>query len=429
MRILAIEIGDGELRAARALRTFGSARLAGVERIPFADASELRAALERLAAWHPQVVVALAPAALVTHRILTLPFGSRRRVAATLPLELLGQLPAAPEDPVIAFEPLAHTEAGTVVLAAAARRAELEASIEPLVAAGLPPARVELAPIAVWSLMPDAAGDAAIVVADGERSALSVRRGGRIVGLRALGTPATEPVALAAEVRWVLAALGGAPPTIVATGADRARIAAALDARPLADVDDACAAVAGAATGGRHGVAFDLGLRPSGASLRRVAALAVVAVALACLDLGLARYDLARRDAALVAAIERTAAEAMPGTRLVAPRAQLEAAVGGAVRQRTRLGGGTTVLEILREVSTRVPPSVSLDLDQLTIEGERLDLRGHAASFDTVDVLRRALASAPFLSDVTADETRATVDGRGVEFRLHAARRPSGASS
>src|SRR5436190_701242 len=132
MRILAIEIGDGELRAARALRTFGSARLAGVERIPFADASE---------------------------------------------------------DPVIAFEPLAHTDAGTVVLAAAARRADLEASIEPLVAAGLPPARVELAPIAVWSLMPDAAGDAAIVVADGERSALSVRRGGRIVGLRALGTP------------------------------------------------------------------------------------------------------------------------------------------------------------------------------------------------------------------------------------------------
>src|SRR5437667_1911253 len=266
-------------------------------------------------------------------------------------------------------------------------------------------------------------------LAGGERSPLSVRRGGRIVGLRALGTPATEPVALAAEVRWVLAALGGAPPTIVATGADRARIAAALDARPLADVDDACAVVAGAAIGGRHGVAFDLGLRPSGTSLRRVAALAAVAVVLACLDLGLARYDLARRDVALVTAIERTAAEAMPGTRLVAPRAQLEAAVGGAVRQRTRLGGGTTVLEILREVSTRVPPSVSLDLDQLTIENERLDLRGHAASFDTVDALRRALASAPFLSDVTADETRATVDGRGVEFRLHAARRPSGASS
>src|SRR5207302_536034 len=55
--------------------------------------------------------------------------------------------------------------------------------------------------------------------------------------------------------------------------------------------------------------------------------------------------------------------------------------------------------------------------------------RGRAASFDTVEALRRALASTPFLTEVTADETRATVDGRGVEFRLRAARRPSGASS
>src|SRR5205823_12477595 len=101
MRILAIEIGDGELRAARALRTFGAARLAGVERIPFADASELRAALERLAAWHPQVVVALAPAALVTHRILTLPFGSRRRVAATPPVQHPGPPHAPTDDPAI----------------------------------------------------------------------------------------------------------------------------------------------------------------------------------------------------------------------------------------------------------------------------------------------------------------------------------------
>src|SRR5439155_8285442 len=165
MRILAIEIGDGELRAARALRTFGSARLAGVERIPFADASELRAALERLAAWHPQVVVALAPAALVTHRILTLPFGSRRRVAATVPLELLGQLPAAPEDPVIAFEPLVRTEAGTVVVAAVARRTDVDAHLEPLVASGLALARLDLAPLPVWGLVPDAAGDAALVLA------------------------------------------------------------------------------------------------------------------------------------------------------------------------------------------------------------------------------------------------------------------------
>ena len=103
--------------------------------------------------------------------------------------------------------------------------------------------------------------------------------------------------------------------------------------------------------------------------------------------------------------------------------------MASALRQRTRLGDGTGVLEVLRELSTRVPTTVGLDLDQLTIDADALDLRGRAASFETVDTLRRTLAATAFLTEVTADETRATVDGRGVEFRLRAARRPGGASS
>src|SRR5881398_3283371 len=399
MRILAIDVGERELRVASAVRAFGAVRLGAVERIAFADRAELSAALERLAASRPQAVVAALPAALVTHRILTLPFRGRHRLAATVPFELLGQLPAAPDDPVIAFERLARTEGGTVVLAAVARRADVDAYLQPLVAAGLAPARVDLAPLPVWNLVPAAAGDTALVLADGERSALSVRRGGRIAGLRALGAAASEPTELAAEVRWALAALGGAPPTIVVTGPDAGPVAAALGAVPLrelasttADIE-ACAVAVGLAAAGRHGVGFEVGAGAPGASLRLVAALGLLALVLGALDLGLVRYDLSRRDAALRAAIARTAGE------------------------------------VLRELSTRVPGTVSLDLDQLTIDGDSLDLRGRAASFDTVEALRRALASTPFLTEVTADETRATVDGRGVEFRLRAARRPSGASS
>ena len=435
MRILAIDVGERELRVASAVRAFGAVRLGAVERIAFADRAELAAALERLAASRPQAIVTALPAALVTHRILTFPFRGRHRLAATVPFELLGQLPAAPDDPVVAFERLARTESGTVVLAAVARRADVDASLEPLVAAGLAPARVDLAPLPVWNLVPAAAGDTALVLADGERSALSVRRGGRIAGLRALAAAASEPTELAAEVQWALAALGGAPPTIVVTGPDAGPVAAALGAVPLreltsttADVEAGAVAV-GLAAAGRQGVAFDVGAGTPGAPLRPVAALALLALVLGALDLGLVRYDLSRRDAALRAAIARTAGEALPGTRLVAPRAQLEAAVASALRQRTRLGDGTSILEVLRELSTRVPGTVSLDLDQLTIDGDSLDLRGRAASFDTVEALRRALASTPFLTEVTADETRATVDGRGVEFRLRAARRPSGASS
>ena len=85
---------------------------------------------------------------------------------------------------------------------------------------------------------------------------------------------------------------------------------------------------------------------------------------------------------------------------------------------------------MLRELSARVPPALRLDVDELAVERDGILLHGRAESFDAVDALRRALAASPLLADVTADETRTTVDGRRVEFRLRAARKPAlGASS
>src|SRR5206468_4138389 len=196
------------------------------------------------------------------------------------------------------------------------------------------------------------------------------RRGGRLAGLRALGASAREPAALAAEVRWSLAALGARSATIVLAGADgepaltRAIAAAGVHVVPLAEA-----------------------ARPGGGE---IAACAVAA--------------------------------ALPGARLAAPRAELDAAVAAATRRATRLGGETGPLEVLRELSARVPPALRLDLDELSIERDGVLLHGRAESFDAVDALRRALSASPLLADVTAGETRTTVDGRGVEFRLRAAR-------
>src|SRR5205823_5804857 len=138
-------------------------------------------------------------------------------------------------------------------------------------------------------------------------------------------------------------------------GPDAGPVAAALGAVPLrelasttADIE-ACAVAVGLAAAGRHGVGFEVGAGAPGASLRLVAALGLLALVLGALDLGLVRYDLSRRDAALRAPIARTAGDALPGP--------------------------------------------------------------------------------PFRTSGTADEQRGTVAGRGVEFRLRAARRPSGASS
>jgi hypothetical protein len=436
-----VDVAPGEVRLAHGTSLLGRVRLLGVERV----AGEPSAALAAAARHRPAMLCAL-PAAAAAHRFLVMPFGDRRRLARTVPMELRGQVAAETEDAAVAFGILGPTAGGTAVLAALARRADLAAHLASLARAGLAPARVELAPLPAWRLLSPAPGEEALVVADGARSALSLRRGGRVAALRALGTTAGEPTTFAAEVRWSLSALGGAPARLVLAGADATpplaqALAAATGVRvvPLAEAASArlprgaplaaCAVAAGLVLGaaGAPSLAFDTGTAPA-APLRRAGALAAAAAVLAVADLGLARHELARRDAALAAAVRAEAGAALPGARLAAPRAELEAALAERTRGRPRHGAGGG-LALLRELSTRVPSSLRLDLDELVIDGEELRLHGRTESFDAVDGLRRALAASPLLADVRADETRTTVDGRRVEFRLRAARRPAGGTA
>src|SRR5262249_60733751 len=125
------------------------------------------------------------------------------------------------------------------------------------------------------------------------------------------------------------------------------------------DLDDPAAGAVGA--GGTAGAAGrkPVGLTLAGTradapgSLRRAAALAALAVGLGGIDVALAHHALARRDAALRTTIAAEAAAALPGTPIVAARAQLEAAAAAALRREVRLGARTSVLDVLRELSER----------------------------------------------------------------------------
>jgi Tfp pilus assembly protein PilN len=134
-------------------------------------------------------------------------------------------------------------------------------------------------------------------------------------------------------------------------------------------------------------------------------------------------WRLARRDAALADAVRATATAALPaGTRVVAPRAQLEAAAAAVAG---RPGTAGDVLSLLRELSTRVPSDVRVDFDELAVEGDVLRLRGRTDRFESIDAVTRALAASASLHDVVAEDSRAAVDGRGVEFGVRATWRPA----
>jgi hypothetical protein len=149
----------------------------------------------------------------------------------------------------------------------------------------------------------------------------------------------------------------------------------------------------------------------------RLRRLAMAAMLLAALDVGLVRLELGRHEHRIRDALRTAAVRGLPGEPIVAPRAQLEAAV--AARHAATPTQGTA-LERLREVSERIPDGLAIDLQRFSLDGERLALGGRAPTFESVDVLRRALVGSARLRDVTTDDVRTTVDGAQVSFRLRA---------
>lgn len=408
MRVLGLDVGDGELRIAHGEQTLAGARVVRVERVPFDGADGLAAALARLDVGRATRIHASVPLQATTHRFVTLPFRDRGRLMRTAPLELLGQLPVEPADVHVATLPLGPCDGGSRLLGVAIQRTVLDAHVSLL-----PSARWQIGAVAV-----PGPADGVLLLADGRHSALVHRQGGRLVGLHALGADARDAGAIAAELRWVLHAWGVPSASLVVAGPD----ATALGELVGESVDAPEYAVARGLVLARERLLLagdDAAVEPGW--WRRAAALAAAAVVLAVVNVVLVHADLRARETALTHAIAATTAVALPGLPPEAARAALEDAA--AARRRVRAGDDTPVLEVLREVSARIPAVLALDLDELTVEPEAVVLHGRCAGFDAVDALRRALAASPLVREVTADETRTTVDGTGVEFRLRALRR------
>jgi len=377
------------------------------------------------------------PLARATHRLLALPFGDERTLAQVVPLEMRGQLPGEPGDVRIGFEVVVRTPTSAQVLALVLRAGDLDAAARAAAETGATVAGLTAAPLALrWLLPPGFTGT--VLLADGMETTVSVWDGGAPCALRALGACARDANAVAEELAWSMRALGDTPGPFVLAGPDAtdalldacrrrhptaallslAHLAIDADAAGMLGSPVACALALGALDG-RARVPFALPATSPPLVTPRLRRLALAAALVAALDVGIVRIDLAARSTGTQAALVAEAARALPGEPIVAPRAQLEAAVA---RARRAAGSATygSALVRLREVSERVPEGLVLDVTRLTLEGEQLQLVGAAPTFEVVDVLRRALTGSARLRDVVADEVRTTVDGTRVGFRLRA---------
>ena len=446
-----------------------------------AEQAELRReTMQQLTATHGlrgDTVLAALPAHHAILRNLTLPFRDPRRIRQTITFALDEHMPFEPEDVVVDFRslPAQPEPRQTQVLVAGMPRQEIGDYLDLLGSAGVEPAALDLdvfglADAAVLGGS-DVPSKTALLYVQPERTLLTLLQDGAPVFARSLaqGPPPDtgdlpDPQKLSRQLQHTLYACEHAvqspyePDLLLLFGANDEpleRLAvdlteatgvnthvwrlAAASYRPAdggattPDPGPAGRPVAlGAALRGLHRRTRGLNLRRGEfaphSNLRalrgQLVALGVVGVAVAGLGLGnlhLQNHFKARRLAHLQDGIAQAFREVLPGARLVQPVAQIREKIGDLDRRLRAFGGlaGAQLsgLQILRELSARVPASLAVEVDDLTISGEVIELSASTASYDNVVKLQSALAASPLLSDVTINNTRQGPNNR-VQFRL-----------
>jgi Tfp pilus assembly protein PilN len=332
-----------------------------------------------------------------------------------------------------------------------------------LAAAGIDPRLVDLTSLAALNVVREAAGRGgrlAFVGLDAGRTTIAVFADGRLAGLRVMSHGVANGSDLdrcLREIRWSLLALAdGQALTALWVGgeaADTPGVVAALG-RTLGTTPQSLdtltlAAVPVALRGKQAAFATPLGLAlrqagdasPFGIDLRRgefayhrerealwrglsrAALLAVVAIVLMVVSFLLdARQLEARRDA-VRGEIRAIFTAALPAVRtIVNEKAQLQTEIAALDKQRRLYGGlapsAPRAIDCLRALTAAVPKDVRLDVEEVSLDGETLRLRGSTTTYEGVEAVKRGLAGRAEFRNVEAKDVRASVDGQRVDFRL-----------
>lgn len=253
-RVLALELGAQEFKAAVVEASFRDYQIVGFHRAPVrADGASRSEQLHRFLETHGLLGVTTAlsvlPGELVSWRTFFLPFRDRRKLDQSVPFELESLVPFDLDDVVVDYQVLNRTKEGSKVLAALVRRRDLEKHLELLTEAGLDAKIVDIGPLVNLNVLRflDRELPPTFVYIGGsdERLTIAVFRDKELAGLRTV-TPPPVPVeeaetaavvnghppsdaarlqAIFADIRWTLNALidealpGGTPCLVAGDGA------------------------------------------------------------------------------------------------------------------------------------------------------------------------------------------------------------------
>ncbi len=475
-RILALEYGGDEVRAALAERSWNQFALIGVfSDRRAADEPDLTNAFARLLmkTGAIDVVVSALPGELVAKRLLELPFHDRRRLEQAVPFALEEHLPFPIDDAVVSFATVGRAGNDSLVMAAMARKDDLRAHLTLLARSGLDPKTVTLSALALPALLARTRNGTphshllldietsrtSIVLLDPSGAPRVVRT---LIALLDLsnGRPhlGPESASILNAARQTMLSGGGAEaerPDVILTGplsserAVREEISRELSATVRGAEELDCAGI------------FE-GLTPD--AMRFAGCLSMLLSELPAAPVHLLNFrsgefafrgrvaqDLAplRKTGMLAAAVmgaallhwvvsiaggyhhvgiidRQIAAAAAPALGASPPAAVSTALTNGLAEMSKRMhligasGADGSPLEVLRTVSVAIPSDLSLDIDEMSVDESGLKIGGKAQSFGAVEEVKKALAASGAFENIQVINTKGGNEGGRVEFTLTA---------
>ncbi len=434
MKVVGLTIEPGRLAATIVQRQFGRTEVLDSFVLPTASDEELAAALrERSHEWAGARIVSALSGGSLTQRMLTFPFGDRKRIEKALPFELEDLVPFPLEEVVLGHMVLAgeapqkEKGAETRVLCLMLPKAELRRHLDLLAAGGIDPQAV----------VPTFAGLAALaqlLPADGSRLLIAGRdvcaasgkavhalrhvggspTGGLLHTLQAFETSQKETVEKAVvvagdeEMRARLAELG-LPVEEIAP-----EIGGKQPADPLS-LGVALTTDVTLRTG-------EFAYRRSDEGTRRRRRTVIIASAVAAIlftvnivvKFSIVETGYSRLDREIREIYRQTFPDARPPGD---PVREMRDKLNEAKKRFGALGSGTSALDVLQAVNDAIPKEIRVNFQEVLLEGDRLRLQGDAPSFESLDKVKAELQKSPLFSDVAVQDTRMGVDNK-VKFRF-----------
>lgn len=96
------------------------------------------------------------------------------------------------------------------------------------------------------------------------------------------------------------------------------------------------------------------------------------------------------------------------------------------VREMRKLFSGNTslysnikVVDMLRELSVRITSNLTVDISEITGEGEKVRLKGKAPTLDTVNKIKAEISRSSYFSNVEVVDSKQDIDGKSFNFIIN----------